>query len=66
VGSGGLGGPRTEYRTIRPSVRDRLSTVLDYLGRYTHRVALSNDRILAVQNSQVIFSPTAAAKIKIG
>ena len=23
-------------------------TVLDYLGRYTHRVALSNDRILAV------------------
>jgi hypothetical protein len=28
-------------------------TVLDYLGRYTHRVALSNDRILQVQNSQV-------------
>ena len=31
-------------------------TVLDYLGRYTHRVALSNDRILAVQNSQVTLS----------
>jgi len=31
-------------------------TVLDYLGRYTHRVALSNDRILKVQNSQVTFS----------
>jgi predicted Zn-ribbon and HTH transcriptional regulator len=31
-------------------------TVLDYLGRYTHRVALSNDRILAVKNGQVTFS----------
>jgi len=31
-------------------------TVLDYLGRYTHRIALSNDRILAVQNGQVSFS----------
>ena len=27
--------------------------VLDYLGRYTHRVALSNDRILAVENGRV-------------
>ena len=31
-------------------------TVLDYLGRYTHRVALSNNRILAVENGQVTFS----------
>jgi hypothetical protein len=31
-------------------------TVLDYLGRYTHRVALSNNRILAVENGQVRFS----------
>jgi predicted Zn-ribbon and HTH transcriptional regulator len=30
--------------------------VLDYLGRYTHRVALSNDRILKVQNGEVSFS----------
>lgn len=29
--------------------------VLDYLGRYTHRVALSNDRILDVRNGQVTF-----------
>jgi hypothetical protein len=29
--------------------------VLDYLGRYTHRVALSNDRILDVSNGQVSF-----------
>jgi hypothetical protein len=31
-------------------------TVLDYLGRYTHRVALSNDRILSSHNGQVTFS----------
>jgi hypothetical protein len=30
--------------------------VLDYLGRYTHRVALSNERILKVQNGEVTFS----------
>ena len=30
--------------------------VLDYLGRYTHRVALSNDRLLKVQNGQVTFT----------
>ena len=29
--------------------------VLDYLGRYTHRVALSNDRILDVSNGQVSY-----------
>jgi putative transposase/transposase-like zinc-binding protein len=27
--------------------------VLDYLGRYTHRVALSNDRIYSVHNAEV-------------
>jgi hypothetical protein len=31
-------------------------TVLDYLGRYTHRVALSNDRILKLHNGQVTLS----------
>jgi hypothetical protein len=31
-------------------------TVLDYLGRYTHRVALSNERILSVQSGQVTFT----------
>ena len=31
-------------------------TVLDYLGRYTHRVALSNDRILKVEKGQVTLS----------
>jgi hypothetical protein len=31
-------------------------TVLDYLGRYTHRVALSNHRILALENGRVTFT----------
>ncbi len=30
--------------------------VINYLGRYTHRTAISNDRILNVTNSQVTFS----------
>lgn len=30
--------------------------VLDYLGRYTHRVAISNDRILHVGDGKVCFS----------
>ncbi|PYJ67520.1 MAG: IS91 family transposase [Verrucomicrobia bacterium] len=30
--------------------------VLDYLGRYTHRVVLSNDRILSARNGEVTFS----------
>jgi Putative transposase/Transposase zinc-binding domain len=29
--------------------------VLDYVGRYTHRVAISNNRLLAIENSQVQF-----------
>jgi hypothetical protein len=31
-------------------------TVLDYLGRYTHRVALSKDRIAKVENREVTLS----------
>src|SRR6266540_4213183 len=30
--------------------------VLDYLGRYTHRVALTNDRILSAHSREVTFS----------
>ena len=29
--------------------------VLSYLGRYTHRVALSNDRLVAMRDGQVVF-----------
>ncbi len=38
-------------------------TVLDYLGHYTHRVALSNDRILSAQNGQISFT-TGTEKMK--
>jgi hypothetical protein len=30
-------------------------TVMDYLGRYTHRVAISNDRLVKMQGDQVTF-----------
>ena len=30
--------------------------VLEYLGRYTHRVAISNNRILNMENNTVTFS----------
>ena len=30
--------------------------VLDYLGRYTHRVAISNERLLALEDGQVSFT----------
>jgi len=30
--------------------------VLEYLGRYTHRVAISNNRILAIDNGKVTFT----------
>lgn len=29
--------------------------VLDYAGRYTHRVAISNDRLISLENEQVTF-----------
>jgi hypothetical protein len=34
------------------------SRVLEYLGRYTHRVAISNQRLLALQEGQVSFAWT--------
>ena len=30
--------------------------VLEYLGRYTHRVAISNNRLISIDNDQVAFS----------
>ena len=35
---------------------DNAAQVLDYLGRYTHRIAISNHRLLEVANGQVRFS----------
>lgn len=38
----------------KPPFRDA-ACVVEYLGRYTHRVAISNNRILAMVNGQVTF-----------
>ena len=38
--------------------------VLDYLGRYTHRVAISNERIIGIANDQVAFRVRADAEGK--
>lgn len=38
----------------KPPFRDA-ACVLEYLGRYTHRVAISNNRILGMENAQVKF-----------
>jgi hypothetical protein len=35
---------------------DRPEYVLDYLGRYTHRVAISNNRIVALEDGKVRFN----------
>jgi hypothetical protein len=38
----------------RPPLKE-LRKVMDYLGRYTHRVALSNDRLVKMEGNQVTF-----------
>ena len=38
----------------KPSLK-KVEQVVEYLGRYTHRVALSNDRLAAFDGSQVTF-----------
>ena len=38
--------------------------VLEYLGRYTHRVAISNERIIGIANGQVAFRVRADAESK--
>ena len=43
-------------------------TVIDYLGRYTHRVAISNDRLLKLEDDQVSFTYRDSAdndKVKV-
>jgi len=35
--------------------------VLEYLGRYTHRIAVSNFRIKSLENGKVIFTWTDRA-----
>jgi len=38
----------------KPSLRNP-GKVMDYLGRYTHRVALSNDRLVKIEGNRVTF-----------
>jgi hypothetical protein len=62
---------KTESKTIEPSVRETLynknwivyakqpfggpEQVIEYLGRYTHKVAISNHRIVSIENGKVSF-----------
>ena len=46
---------QTEWVVYSKPPFDGPARVLDYLGRYTHRVALSNDRILAIEDGLVRF-----------
>lgn len=43
--------------------------MLEYLGRYTHRVAIGNQRLLALQDGQVSFAwtdyPDFYAKLRL-
>ena len=46
---------KTEWVVNSKPPFDGPARVLDYLGRYTHRVAISNDRLLAVEDDAVRF-----------
>lgn len=62
---------KAENKTIEPSVRQTLynkswvvyaqspfggpAQVIEYLGRYTHKVAISNHRIISIENDKVSF-----------
>jgi hypothetical protein len=64
IDQGKIARPRSETKTISPKTWivyakppfGSPQKVLDYLGRYTHRVALSNERILKIENGQVTLS----------
>lgn len=61
-----------ENKTIEPSVRETLynkswivyakspfggpQQVIEYLGRYTHKVAISNHRIVSIENDKISFT----------
>ena len=47
---------RTEWVVYCKPPFKNASKVIEYLGRYTHRVAISNQRILALENGKVTFS----------
>jgi hypothetical protein len=46
---------RSEWVVYTKHCLDHTGTVVEYLARYTHRVAITNARILAVDDTQVTF-----------
>ena len=46
---------RTQWVVYAKQVFAGPKQVVEYLGRYTHRIAISNHRILAIDNGQVTF-----------
>lgn len=62
---------QTQNKTVEPSLRERLygknwvvyakqpfggpAQVIEYLGRYTHKVAISNHRIVSIENDKISF-----------
>ncbi|MFZ2207093.1 MAG: IS91 family transposase [Porticoccaceae bacterium] len=46
---------RAEWVVYTKDCLDHTGTVVDYLARYTHRIAITNARILAVDAAQVTF-----------
>ncbi len=43
----------TQGKLHRVTHPGEIDTVVDYLARYTHRIAITNARILAVEDTQV-------------
>lgn len=50
-----LAGTRNEWVVYAKPPFGGPKQVLDYLGRYTHRVAISNNRLLDIDNGQIRF-----------
>lgn len=47
---------RRDWVVYSKATFDHTGQVLDYLGRYTHRVAIANHRLVKLENGQVTFS----------
>jgi len=47
---------KTEWVVYAKAPFGGAEKVLDYLGRYTHRIAISNNRLLKVKDNKVSFS----------
>ena len=47
---------KTKWITYAKRPFDGPQQVLEYLGRYTHRIAISNNRIQSIDNGSVVFT----------